>query len=107
MEYHPEDRRSLEFSRALAADMEEPMPVMAQVHAAWRRTASEGPLLILLLAFATLALLLIVRPPFVLKFTQDQKRPWRGCTHLSWPSVLVTVALVAATPVALKFALGS
>jgi len=110
MECHIQDRRSGEFARALAAaeltaPPQEPAapPVLQQLRGACRRVVSEGPVTVLALALAALALLLLLRPPFVLKFEQDQRRPWRGCTRLSWSSVAVAVALVALAPLLLRF----
>jgi hypothetical protein len=42
--------------------------------------------------------LLAVRPPFVLLFEYDARRPWRASSRLSWFSVLIAalVVLIAA-----------
>lgn len=108
MECRLEDRRNAEFARALAtADVAIPepeaTPVAQQLRRACRRVVSEGPVTILALALTALALLLLLRPAFVLKFEQDQRRPWRGCTRISWSSVAVAVALVALMPLLLRF----
>ncbi len=45
------------------------------------------------------ALLLIVRPPFILSFHFDSKRPWRASCRVSWIAVIF-VTLIAAAAVA-------
>jgi len=103
-----EDRRSNAFAKVLASadvDVEETTKdtVMQQVRDVCKMAVSEGPVAATMIALATLLILLLVRPPFVLKFEQDQRRPWRGCTRISWSSVGVTVALVAFTPLLIRF----
>jgi hypothetical protein len=88
---------------ALLERVPPPPPPLERMKLACNRVLSEASLLLLTLASATLATLLIVRPAFVLKFEQDQKRPWRGCTRISWVSVLATVLIVAALPFLLSF----
>jgi len=111
MDARLEDRRSCAFSRVIAATTEDAeveavqAPVLQQFRAVCRRALSETPLTIAVLALATLAVLLVVRPPFVLRFEQDQRRPWRGTTSLSWSSVAVTVFLVALAPLVGRFVL--
>jgi len=99
-------RRGAAFSQLFAEEpglrLEEqgppPAPPLERMKLACSRVLSETSLLLLALAGATLATLLIVRPAFVLKFEQDQKRPWRGCTRISWVSVLATLAIVTVLP---------
>ena len=40
------------------------------------------------------ALLLIIRPPFILNFHQDARQPWKGCLSISWFSILTSVLIV-------------
>jgi len=90
MDLRADDRRGNAFYQVFASTEPEPEvqrpAVIEQVKQACQKAVSETPLLIVLLATAVLCTLLIVRPPFVLKFEQDQRRPWRGCTTISWSS---------------------
>ena len=66
-------------------------------------TLDDSPgLLSVTLALSCVALLLVVRPPFVLNFEHDLRRPWRGRASLCWTSVCAVTALlvggVAAVP---------
>jgi len=102
-----DDRRSNAFSQAIASSQMEPevqpQPVIQQVKMACQKVVSETPILLAILATATLFTILLVRPPFALKFEQDQRRPWRGCTRISWSSVAVAVFLVSFSPLLLRF----
>lgn len=105
MDLRFEDRRENAFCQVLAsADAEAQRPaIMGSLKQACYKAVSETPLLLISLAVASLCVLLLVRPAFVLKFEQDQRRPWRGCTRVSWCSVVVAVLLVALTPLVLRF----
>jgi hypothetical protein len=106
MDLRLDDRRGNAFSQVLAsidaAEAQQPA-VIGSFKQACHKAVSETPLLLISLAVAALCLLLLVRPAFVLKFEQDQRRPWRGCTRVSWCSVVVAVLLVALTPLLLRF----
>jgi hypothetical protein len=58
------------------------------------------PALLFALAVCTLVALLLTRPPFVVRFEHDQKRPWRASQRVCWLSVAVVTALATATPLA-------
>jgi hypothetical protein len=45
---------------------------------------------------AAVLILLVLRPPFALRFQHDARRPWKAYTAVSWTSVLLTAALAAA-----------
>ena len=106
MDLHLEDRRANAFCQVLAsvdaAEAQQPA-IMGSFKQACHKAVSETPLLLISLAVAALCILLLVRPAFVLKFEQDQRRPWRGCTRISWCSVVVAVLLVAVAPLLLRF----
>ena len=59
-------------------------------------------------AVLALATLLVLRPPFVLHFEHDARRPWRGSMRISWfalfLSVLCVVAIGAGLPIAFEMA---
>jgi len=103
MDLRLDDRRGNAFHQVFASAEAEPEvrqpAVIEQVKQACQKAISETPLLIALLSSAVLCTLLVVRPPFVLKFEQDHRRPWRGCTRISWLSVAVTVLLVSLAPI--------
>ena len=40
-----------------------------------------------------LAILLILRPPFVLTFERDARQPWRGVVRFSWFSMFVALLM--------------
>ena len=98
-------RRGAAFSQLFAGEavVVAEQPPLERVKLACNRVMTETSLLLLVLVSASLATLLIVRPAFVLKFEQDQKRPWRGCTRISWESVLTTLLIVPALPFLLNF----
>jgi hypothetical protein len=56
----------------------------------------------LVLVCLAFAVLLVLRPPFVLVFKYDATRPWRGSSSICWLSLtvvaFVTAALSAAAP---------
>ena len=54
----------------------------------WARGSSAG--------FLALAILLVLRPPFVLSFHYDSRRPWRASTQMCWFALTLTALLVAA-----------
>jgi hypothetical protein len=66
----------------------------------WARDAKEAVLssravtALTVAAIATL-LLLVLRPPFALRFEHDSRRPWRGSAQVAWRSVAVASALTA------------
>jgi len=102
-----DDRRGNAFYKVFAStdlepEIQEPA-VIERVKQVCQKAVSETPFLLVLLATAVLCTLLLVRPPFVLKFEQDQRRPWRGCTRISWFSVAVTVGLGSIAPLLLRF----
>lgn len=108
MDLRLEDRRENAFCQVLAsveaAEAQAQQPaLMGTLKQACHKAVSETPLLLVSLAAAALCVLLLVRPAFVLKFEQDQRRPWRGCTRVSWSSVVVAVLLVATAPLLLRF----
>lgn len=78
-------------------------PALERVKLICHRVMTETSLLLFVLVSSSLAMLLIIRPAFVLKFEQDQRRPWRGCTRLSWISVTTTLLLVSLLPFLLCF----
>ena len=106
MDIHPEDRRGNAFCQVLAsvdaAEAQQPA-IVGSLKQACYKAASETPLLIISLTASVLCVLLLVRPAFILKFEQDQRRPWRGCTRISWYSVFSTLMLVAFVPFLLRF----
>ena len=53
----------------------------------------------------SLALLLVLRPPFVLSFTYDVERPWNSQCSVCWTSVLAVSAMASAACVALPMVL--
>ena len=55
---------------------------------------SSPTLCLLCTTVAALAMLLILRPPFVLHFEHDARRPWKGSMRLSWFAVFLTVLCV-------------
>ena len=81
-------------------------PALERIKSVCQRVMTETSLLLLVLVSSSLATLLIIRPAFVLKFEQDQRHPWRGCTRLSWVSVATTLLLVSLLPFFLNFLLG-
>ena len=107
MDLRIDDRRSNAFSKVFASTETEPQvhhqPVIQQVKLACQKAVSETPILISLLSATALITLLLIRPPFVLKFEQDQRRPWRGCTRISWFSIAITVLVVSIVPLLLRF----
>jgi hypothetical protein len=52
---------------------------------------------------AVVFVLLCLRPPFVLKFKVDRRRPWRAETEFSWLSVFAIALLVTACVVAVPW----
>lgn len=96
-----------EFARALAAgEIQEPPPAPL-----WRRVAvgcaaasHNRALTLLALAVASVLVLLLLRPPFVMAFEYDQRRPWRGGVQVSWLSVICVTAMVVMVPVAVHLA---
>lgn len=40
-----------------------------------------------LVGLCSAALLLLIRPPFVIAFEYDKTRPWKARSHISWLSV--------------------
>lgn len=100
-------RRGAAFSQLFSEQPPPPAqaPPLVNVKLVCHRVLTETSLLLLVLLTACLATLLIVRPAFVLKFEQDQKRPWRGCTRISWVSVGLTLLVVAVIPFLLRFLL--
>ena len=59
-------------------------------------------------AVLALAILLLVRPPFVLLFEHDKTRPWRGKVRVSWMAVfvvlLVTLLIATGLPLLVEMA---
>jgi hypothetical protein len=53
-------------------------------------------LCLLCTAVAALSMLLVLRPPFVLHFEYDARRPWKGSMRLSWFAVFLAVLCVVA-----------
>ena len=49
----------------------------------------------LLVGLCAVAIMLLVRPPFVLAFEYDKTRPWKASSRVSWLAVLL-VGLLAA-----------
>jgi hypothetical protein len=70
--------------------------------------ASTPALTLCATALLAVCLLLVIRPPFVLIFEQDARRPWRGSTRVSWfalaVAALVTALLAATLPVIATYA---
>ena len=54
-------------------------------------------------AVAALAIVLVIRPPFVLLFEHDSRRPWRGKMQISWFSTLVAVLVTLVAAAAIPF----
>lgn len=79
------------------------VPPVQKLREACSYLTSQTSLLIFSLVSSCFLLLLIVRPAFILKFEQDQKRPWRGCTRISWTSVAMSLCAVALFPFLLNF----
>ena len=50
---------------------------------------------------ASLALLLVIRPPFVMCVRADERRPWRVSSAVSWPAVFLAVMVMSAAAVVL------
>jgi len=97
-------RWSNEFAKALISDGPPEQPKVSL----WRRVATgcaaasqQRTLLILGLAVATVLLLILLRPPFVMAFEYDQRRPWRGGSHVSWLSITCVTSVVILVPVVL------
>ena len=69
---------------------------------------SSPPLCLLVLVVLALCTLLVLRPPFVLQFDHDARRPWKGSMRLSWLAVfftiVCTIAIAAGVPVMLELA---
>jgi len=51
------------------------------------------PLALAVTGLLALSLLLVIRPPFILRFEHDARRPWKGAVSVSWFGVLVTLVL--------------
>lgn len=98
-----------EFSRSLDAQIpqtplqEAPGQVGNQEetwHSLLERATRQPLVLALLAAFVAFSLLLLLRPPFVMRFDCDQLRPWRGTTRVSWISVAIVCVVAAGAPLA-------
>ena len=100
MDQHLEDLRSEEFSRAIAGGYAVPIDLTAPPPVAPLRDRLCGSPAATLIALgaSSLCLLLLLRPPFILKFEYDQRRPWRGCSKVSWVSVIVVTLVVMLCP---------
>ena len=99
-------RWSDEFARALEATPPAPPapPLWQRVTTGCSAVTQHAALMLLLLAVGTVLLLLVLRPPFVLTFEYDQRRPWRGGVHVSWLGVSCVTAFVLLVPVAAHLA---
>lgn len=91
-----DDLRARRFSQAVEQAL-----TSAQRDESWVRDAKEAILAsratsVLLVAVLAALLLLVIRPPFVMRFEHDRRRPWRGSAHVAWRSVLATASLTAA-----------
>ena len=72
-------------------------------------TCSASPALCLVCtSVLALAILVVVRPPFVLHFEHDARRPWKGTMRLSWfalfLAVICVVAISAGLPIVFELA---
>lgn len=103
MEYLPlanNELRAQQFAQAIASLPAE--KVRAQVfkercQAAISTVSSSPALLATLTAVAGLAILLVLRPPFVQTIEQDASRPWKSKSSFSWLSAAACIALLVLT----------
>jgi hypothetical protein len=88
-----------EFARALEAQEPAPAASASTSLREWcSALARSSPALLCALAIGALVLLLLTRPPFVVCFEYDQRRPWKGTQRVSWISVVVVATVVTAAP---------
>lgn len=99
--------RGLHDALAQAALVAEPPQIQRTVDFA--RVCTESRALVIgVTAALAVAILLITRPPFALRFEYDSRRPWKGTMRISWRAITITVLLVAAAaagaPLLVRFA---
>lgn len=103
----------LQDSMAQAAAKESPstanFQIGARTQAVWSACNRSPVLSLFITALLVATILVIVRPPFVLTFSTDSRRPWRGSMNLCWFSVFVVVMVmliaVAGLPIILQMAI--
>jgi hypothetical protein len=44
-------------------------------------------------------ILMVLKPPFVMSFQYDERRPWKAVSSISWISVITTLAVLVLTAV--------
>lgn len=93
------DLRTQQFARVLSAFPEEttpPVPTTVKCQRLLGAVGTSGPIArAALVGAATVCVLLLVRPPFVLAFEYDKTRPWKGRSHISWLSIALVAVLAS------------
>lgn len=92
--------KSLQDAFLQAARVAEPAGIERTVHIA-RACAESRAVVTTATVLLALTILLITRPPFVLRFEHDARRPWKGVMRVSWLAVMFTVLIAAAAAVGL------
>lgn len=91
------DLRAQQFAQAIAAVPAEQVTANTfrmRCSVAVAAASSSPALLAVATALAGFAILLALRPPFVLSVEQDASRPWKSKTSFSWLSAAACVALL-------------
>ena len=90
------DLKTQQFAQVLSAVPTANIPAGIQCRRFLVTTSKNPALRALFVGIGSLFILLLVRPPFVLSFEYDKTRPWRGCSRLSWLSVVLVTTIMAA-----------
>lgn len=96
--------RTQHFAQAIAALPDDQLGVIKSRCSVIATKASSSPWLLgVFTALAALMLLLVLRPPFVLKIEEDASRPWRSKSAFSWISAVTCALLLALVAIGVPF----
>jgi hypothetical protein len=91
------DLRTQQFSQAISALPTDDVKTQVfgeQCKAAFLTASSSPALMATLTTLAGFAILMVIRPPFVLTVEQDASRPWKSKSSFNWLSAAACVALL-------------
>lgn len=100
------DLRTQQFSAVFSAvENTEDHPIAAKTKTLCRQVFNNEFVAALVTGVCTAFILLVVRPPFIVRFDIDRHKPWQARSHVSWVAVAVISALIGLCALAIPWAM--
>jgi uncharacterized membrane protein len=89
------DLRTQQFSAVFSAvESSEEHPVAVKTKMFCRQVFSNEFLVAVMTGLCTAFILVIIKPPFIVRFNIDKHKPWQARSNISWMAIAVISAMV-------------